>query len=220
MLPDHHALLTGIVPEHIEQATAKGLVLKAGLDQETWSRLVTHLAKNTRAFTAKSDTSCAWLGDVLAYREGKYHGQIAELARAAGLHATTLRNAKLVCGRIPLSCRRDELSWSHHCEIGKAFGTANEIIHWLKIAAEEKLTRMELRRIIREQRKSPELTSAKMGPFEAEPFLLLRELRALDRHIQKSRTLWEQWPAQNCRLARKELGALVAFVQAIQEKAG
>jgi hypothetical protein len=220
MLPDHHALLTGIAPEHIEQATAKGLVLKAGLDQDNWSRLVTHLAKNTRAFTAKSDTSCMWLGDVLAYREGKYHGQIAELARAAGFHATTLRNAKLVCGRIPPSCRRDGMPWSHLCEIGKTFSAPHEIVHWLKIIAEQKLSRAVLRRMIREHRKSPELTTAKMGPFENEPFPLMRELRALDRQIQKNRSLWEQWPAHKWRLAGEELGVLVAFVQAIQDRAG
>jgi len=185
MPPDYHALLRGIVPEHIGQATAKGLVLPADLDRDAWSRLVTRLAVNARAFTASSDTICSWLGDVLAYREGKYHGQIKELATAAGLHPTTLRNAKLVCSRIPVSCRARRVIVVHHCEVGKAFTAAPDIIHWLQVAVEEKLKRTELRQRIRMQRKSPELGTPEAGHLDTEHFSLLRELRAMDRHIQK-----------------------------------
>jgi hypothetical protein len=143
-----------------------------------------------------------------------------ELAYAAGLHPTTLRNAKLVCSRIPVSCRRDELSWSHHCEIGKTFTAANDITHWLQVAVEEKLTRTELRQRIRMQRASPALAAPDGSPLDTEHFSLLRELRAIDRHLQKSRPLWEQWSGQSCRLAQAELESLAAFVQAIQDKAG
>jgi hypothetical protein len=156
---------------------------------------------------------------VLAYREGKYHGQIKELATAAGLHPTTLRNAKLVCSRIPVSCRRDELSWAHHCEVGKAFTAAQDITYWLQVAVEEDLTRMELRQRIRMQRKSPELAIPDTGHLDTEHFRLLRELRAMDRHLQKNRPHWEQWSAQSCRLAQEELRSLTAFLQSIQARA-
>lgn len=119
-----------------------------------------------------------------------------------------------------MSCRRDELSWSHHCEIGKTFTAANDITHWLQVAVEEKLTRTELRQRIRMQRASPALAAPDGSPLDTEHFSLLRELRAIDRHLQKSRPLWEQWSGQSCRLAQAELESLAAFVQAIQDKAG
>jgi hypothetical protein len=217
---DSDALLDGISPEYVSEATKKGLVLSPNLNLEAWSRVVARLALNARKVTGSADTLCAWLGDVLAYREGRYRGQIAEYARAAGLHPTTLRNAKLVCSRIPMSCRRDDLSWSHHVEIGKAFASAPDIAQWLKAAAKEGLTRAELRQRIRDSRKKPEFASTAAHPAEIAQFQLLRELRGIDRLLQKSRPIWAPWPANNCKRAQMELGSLVEFIRMIGDKAG
>lgn len=220
MLPNQQYLLTGVAKEHIAQTSALGLTLQSGLDQEAWSRVATRLALNAREFTKGTDTLCAWLGDLLNYREGKYRGQIAELAQAAGLHPTTLRNAKLVCSRIPVSCRRDGLSWSHHCEIGKAFTDAQDIMHWLKVAAEESLCRTALRDKIRDHRKKPELATTATTLLATENFALLRELRAAERLLEREQAVWKVWSPETCRLALTELSSLVHFLDAIRNHAG
>ena len=47
------------------------------------------------------------------------HGQLRVLAREIGFDEGTLRNRKWVAARIPLSRRRDTLSWSHHEAVAK-----------------------------------------------------------------------------------------------------
>ncbi|MBI2515995.1 MAG: hypothetical protein HYV95_03690 [Opitutae bacterium] len=220
MLPDEHTLFASLPGEHVTEATRLGLKLSSTVDGQAWSRLVVQLAKIAGSVTRRSDTLTAWLGDVLVYgEEKKYRGQITEYARAAGLHPTTLRNAKLVCARIPVSCRRDALSWAHHCEIGKAFRDAPEIANWLDLSAKENLSRTELRQRIREQQRRPEYSSARGNPLETDSFGMLRDLRALDRQISNRRSTWVTWSPSACRLALTEMRELVTFLQTIQAKA-
>jgi hypothetical protein len=103
MLLDHETLLGALPRAQVQSATRLGLVLNPDTDRESWSRLVTKLVQTTGRITRGTDTLVAWLGDVLAYGGVKYRGQIAEYARAAGLAPGTLRDAKLVCSRIPVS---------------------------------------------------------------------------------------------------------------------
>ena len=133
-------LLAALPQEHIETASRLGLSLKPGLSLENWSRLVAAVVHMAGHASRRRDTLTAWLGDLLAFGGGKYRGQITEYAKAAGLDPGTLRSAKLVCSRIPLLCRHNTLSWSHHCEVGKAFKTPVEIKTWLDIAAREGLS--------------------------------------------------------------------------------
>ena len=99
-----------------------------------------HLARLARTTTGARQTLTAWLGDALAYGEIRYRGRIATCAGEAGLEPGTLRNAKMVCSRIPVSCRHDALSWTHHCEVGLAFADPAEIEQWLALAEREKLS--------------------------------------------------------------------------------
>ena len=133
-------LLAALPQEHIETASRLGLSLKPGLSLENWSRLVATVVHMAGQASRRRDTLTAWLGDLLAFGGGKYRGQITEYAKAAGLDPGTLRSAKLVCSRIPLLCRHNTLSWSHHCEVGKAFKTPAEIKTWLDTAAREGLS--------------------------------------------------------------------------------
>ncbi len=111
----------------VARATRLGLVLKPGLETEAWRGLVTHVARLVRTSAGARQTLTAWLGDALAYGETGGRGLIAECAAATGINPGTLRNAKMVCLRIPVSCRRDTLSWTHHCEVGIAFANPQEI---------------------------------------------------------------------------------------------
>lgn len=217
MLPDLEGIRAGLPNEHVVSSGKLGLELAPSIDRATWARLVGHLAKATRGITENSDTLTAWIGDVLAYGGGKYRGQIAEYAHAAGLHPTTLRNAKLVCSRIPLSRRRDTLSWSHHCEIAKAFAEVGEIDRWLQLAEAERLSRAELRQRIRAARKS---TAASVcSDDEVAPFALLRELRALDRLLRHKQAAWQSWSPAVCQRALSEITALERFVAQLRTRA-
>ena len=134
MRTDVEQLVRELPEAGIARATRLGLVLNPGLETETWRGLVTHVARLVRSSTGARQTLTAWLGDALAYGEAGGRGFITECAAATGINPGTLRNAKMICLRIPVSCRRDTLSWTHHCEVGIAFADPQEIERWLAVA--------------------------------------------------------------------------------------
>jgi len=215
---DHETLLRGLPNGQVCSATRLGLVLNPGMDRESWSRLVAQLVQTTGQITRGTDTLVAWLGDVLAYGGGKYRGQIAEYAEAAGFHPATLRIAKLVCSRIPVLCRHNSLSWSHHVEVGRAFEKPDEIKHWLELAAKEKLSKRVLKNRIRQHLKGSPEAKPQAGPG-VEPFALLRELRAAGRIVQSQQTVWKSWSPQACQLALAEMDMLVQFLAEMRARA-
>lgn len=209
MRPEHEKFIAGIAPEKVRKVTRLGVELAAGLDVESWSQLVAHLVKTAGRLARNRDTLTAWLGDVLAYGGGKYHGQIAEYARAAGMSPGTLRDAKLVCSRIPVARRNEALSWSHHCEVGKAFSSLDEIERWLSFAAKEELATMALRKRIRAHIAQ---TKPASPPIDLGAFRLLRELRAIDRLLAADRLVWNTWTPEARERALSELATLSEFV--------
>jgi hypothetical protein len=215
-------LLSALPREHVTEAARFGLALNPGLDLESWSKLVAHIVQIAGRNGRNRDTLTAWLGDLLAFGGGKYRGQITEYAKAAGLDPGTLRAAKLVCSRIPLLCRHNVLSWSHHCEVGKAFKTPDEIKSWLDIAAREGLSVRELRKRIRQYVADP--TPPDSGPAAAggvAPFALLRELRAVGRFVRNHSEVWQEWSPATCELALSEMQPIVDFIEEIKaRKAG
>ena len=192
------------------------------MDAETWSRFVAGLAQVAGRVSRDRDTVTAWLGDLLAYGGGQYRGQITEYAAAAGLDPGTLRVAKLVCSRIEVLCRHNTLSWSHHCEVGKAFKRPDEIESWLSLAEREGLSVRALRKRIRQKLAGP--TSPDSGPTaagSAAPFALLRELRAVGRFVQNHTEVWQEWSPATCELALSELQPIVDFLEEMKaRKAG
>lgn len=212
MRPDYERFLPTLSGDPVLEATRLGLTLSRHVDAATWSELVARLAQSAGMLSKHRDTLTAWLGDVLAYGAGKYHGQIVEYANAAGLSPGTLRDAKLVCSRIPFASRREELSWSHHCEIGKAFALLPEIERWLAVAVTEKLSTAALRKRIR-----AEVSQSRATPntVDVPTFRLLRELRALDRLLNSNRKLWKEWTSDARHCARGELNALMEFAAAL-----
>jgi hypothetical protein len=214
----HESLLDELPRGLIQNATRLGLVLNPNLDRESWSRLVARLAQTTGLVSKGADTLVAWLGDVLAYGGVKYRGQIAEYAEAAGFHPATLRIAKLVCLRVPVLCRHNSLSWSHHVEVARAFEKPNEIRYWLELAADERLSKRSLRNRIRHHLRNSRESGA-IGASGAAPFTLLRELRTAGRIAQNQQSVWLSWSPQTCKLALAEMGPLVWFVNEISARA-
>ena len=136
------------------------------------------------------------------------------------VQAATLRNAKMVCTRIPVSCRHDALSWTHHCEVGLAFSDHAEIERWLVVAETERLSTSALRRRVR-------LHVASRGgvaPNRAldssvSAFRLMRELRAVGRSLARERHSWRRWSPGGAQLALEELSSITGFVDEVRSRA-
>jgi len=216
MRPDYEKLIAAIPADKVRAVTRLGLELSTDLDLDSWSQVIARLAQTAGRVARDRDTLTAWLGDVLAYGGGKYHGQITEYARAAGLSPGTLRDAKLVCSRIPVGRRHEKLSWSHHCEVGKAFSALPEIEHWLALAVTEQLSTMALRKRIRAHLSQSRPASPMI---DRDAFRLLRELRAIDRLLGADRALWNAWAPDARRRALSELNTLTEFVAALNAAA-
>jgi hypothetical protein len=220
MRTDVDRLVRELPESGIARATRLGLVLNPGLETEAWRGLVTHVARLVRTSTGARQTLTAWLGDVLAYGETGGRGLIAECATATGINPGTLRNAKMVCLRIPVSCRRDTLSWTHHCEVGIAFADPQEIERWLTIAESEDLSAMALRRRIRSHMAiRHEQRGAIPDERSITAFQLLRELRAGDRMLDRHRAAWREWSPGAAKLALQELRAITDFVDTMRARA-
>ena len=221
MAPDYQGLLRLLPKSHIQSVTPLGLSLSPNLDPADWYTLTARLAQLSGRVSRGKDTLTAWLGDLLAYGSvKKYRGQITEYAQLAGLDPGTLRNAKLVCTRIPASWRHDALSWAHHCEIGLAFDKPDDIRRWLDLAAKETLSSRELRRRIRLHlaERSPPPTKPAAGACAIAPFTFLRELRAVGRFVQNNPDVWTEWPPETCCLALTELEPLTKFVDHLRAR--
>ena len=115
----------------------------------------------------------------------------------------------MVCSRIPVSCRHDALSWSHHCEVGLIFSDRAEIARWLAIAEAENLSTGELRRRIRAH-VAVSARGAKRA-VNAEAFELMRDLRSVARLLGQRRQVWGKWSPSAAHLALSELAALAEF---------
>ena len=220
MRTDVQQLVAELPGAGIAHASRLGLALAPQIDPETWRHLVAHLSRLTRTTTGARQTLTAWLGDVLAYGEIRYRGRITTCAGAAGLEPGTLRNAKMVCSRIPVSCRHDALSWTHHCEVGLAFADSGEIERWLAMAESEKLSTAELRKRIRTHIANRHRTTASatsVGSVEA--FALMRELRATCRTLGQQPTRWHHWTPATAQSALQELRVLTDFVDELRARA-
>ena len=193
---DLERLIAELPAAGIARASRLGLALAPELKGDAWRGLVTHVARLAHSTAGARQTLTAWLGDVLAHRDASSRGLLTECAEAAGLDAGTLRNAKMVCARIPVSCRHDALSWTHHCEVGLAFNDAGEIERWLTLAEVERLSTAELRKRIRAHlagraRGTPTATADTVAAFR-----LMRDLRAAGRMLgQQPGFGWHWTPA-------------------------
>lgn len=214
--PSYSDLLDLLPREQVRKAARLGLDLQPGLGRDAWSRLLVGLVHAAGRTSSNRDTLTAWLGDALAYGGDRYRGQISEYAKAAGLAPGTLRDAKLVCSRIPVSCRRDTLSWSHHCEIAKAFKEPREIERWLKIAEKGGHSKAELRRMIRSHVAEASGSPKAGHDHTIEFYAVIRELRAVGRFLVNRSGSSARWSPSACELALAEAAPIVQFIERLK----
>ena len=117
--------------------TPIGLRMDDGLGFDDWIRLGQQLGRISRA-------SAWWLGDWLIYGERAYGGRYRTALTSTELEYQTLRNYAWVARRVPMSRRRDGLSFQHHAEVA-ALPEAEQDL-WLRRAERLRWTRNELRR--------------------------------------------------------------------------
>lgn len=213
-------LLEALPATGIDHATRLGLSLAPEMETDAWRHLVTRVAGLARTATGARQTLTAWLGDALVYGGARGRGLIAECAEAAGFDAGTLRNAKMVCARIPVSCRHDALTWTHHCEVGLAFADAAEIERWLSIAEAERLSTSALRGRVRAHIAATHRDARRqVGGASVAAFRLMRELRVATRSLARERHVWQQWSPGAALLALQELRPLTDFIDAVRARA-
>lgn len=212
-------LVAALPPAGITRASRLGLTLVPEMKPDAWGELVARVTRLARTTTGARQTLTAWMGDVLVHPDARGRGCISACAGAAGLDPGTLRNAKMVCTRIPVSCRHDALSWSHHCEVGLAFVDPDEIERWLSLAETERLSTAELRRRIRvhlagRAGRARPATVDSVGAFQ-----MMRELRAAGRMLGHQRERWHRWPPATAQLALAELHPLAEFIDVLRTRA-
>lgn len=216
MTTETAAVLQRLPQNMVASAGPLGLVVHPGLKPDDLRRLAATLAGSIRTHSGANFTLTAWLGDVLVQSGPECRGLAASCARATGLNPGTLRNAAMVCRRIPPSCRHDRLTWSHHNEVGLACSDPAAIERWLRQAEVEQWTARELRRQLRRKLATmPPIPNSNPHPAFS-VFEILRELRATDRLLAHRAKLWHSWQQSVAQAALRDLPHVVEFVDRLR----
>lgn len=91
-----------------------------------------------------------WLGDWLAFGEGRYGERVAQALEASPYEEGTLRNCAYVARAIPPSRRREAVPFAIHQEVAPLPPAEQD--HWLAKAEAEQCSRADLRTAIRRAR--------------------------------------------------------------------
>lgn len=110
-----------------------------------------------------------WIGDWLNFGERKWGEKYAQAIEETGLDYGTLRNYAWVSRELPLSLRRDNLSYSAHKEIASAPKEKQEEL--VERASEEELDTRSVRELVKEIKKlpTPPLPKGKYQVIYADP---------------------------------------------------
>lgn len=90
----------------------KGLELPLGLSFDAWSQVGFTLRRIHKSWRW-------WIGDWVQYGEQKFGEMASQITDELDLDYQQVADCAYVAGRIPISRRRENLSWSHHREVAK-----------------------------------------------------------------------------------------------------
>lgn len=113
-----------------------GVVVDEGVSFDAWKDQVMKLSVTNQGLQF-------WIGDLLLFGEQRFGEKYEQAQNDFGLAYQTLANMKWVSAKVPLSLRREELTWNHHVAVAKLDPKEQE--RWLKLAIREKLTATELK---------------------------------------------------------------------------
>jgi hypothetical protein len=123
------------------------------IDVHKWVRAGQRLGAMTRC-------SQWWLGDWVRYGTVRWGEKYKEASRITGYDIQSLRNIAYVAGRVEISRRRDNLTWSHHAEVSAL--DPEEQDRWLDLAEAEKMSVSDLRIELRSARRADKRTSEEL----------------------------------------------------------
>lgn len=153
MVVDQRVVLEGFSIDGL-RITRRGLELPEGLPFEEWAQIGQKLYE--------VEQSIQWLiGDWWNYGDHRY-GEMAAQALPEGMAYSTFARYSQVAAEIPLSRRRESLSFSHHSEVVAPGLNADDRERLLDAAAERSLSREEFRQVVRRYRQE-------IGQHVAEP---------------------------------------------------
>ena len=89
------------------------------------------------------------LGDWLNYGERIYGETYAQAVESTGMKVQLLMNYKSVARRVPISCRKENLTWTHHEIVSRLDPSEQE--RWLSQAEAEEWSSKELREALRSE---------------------------------------------------------------------
>jgi hypothetical protein len=131
-----------------------GALSPSRLDLSSRPDLSLETCTSLAAFFGQINSSSRWwLADLLEYVEMRHGEYVAQVADATGLAPQTIENVISIGKRVPPERRVDGVTFSVHAEVA-ALPPADQV-RWLKVAKEERLTKVELRAKIK-----PELPPA------------------------------------------------------------
>ncbi|WP_049569202.1 LmbU family transcriptional regulator [Nonomuraea sp. SBT364] len=120
-----------------------GLALPEKYPFDAWRQL-------GRQINLIADSSVWWLGDWLVFGEESFPGRYKKAIEQTSLEYQTLRNYAWVARRIPISRRRDKLSFQHHAEVASLPPHEQDL--WLDRAEQNNWPRNRLRSELRSAR--------------------------------------------------------------------
>lgn len=148
-----------------EWLSERGLSLPPGLPFERWLAVGEQLKRLERGVQF-------WLGDWINYGEREYGEKYVQAIEETNLSHGTLRNYASVAGRIEMSRRNDNLSFSHFSAVAPL--PREEQDEWLERAVQEEMPVAEFRARIKNK--------VPTGPMIHIPKAQLDDLKELARH--------------------------------------
>jgi hypothetical protein len=121
--------------------TEQSLSLPAGLTIEQWQAVGFTLRRINAAWRW-------WVGDWLHYGEQSFGEMASQAMNDLGVDYQQLADCAWVAGRIPVSRRRESLTWSHHREVAALDPVAADAL--LDQAEEGHWTRAHLREVVKD----------------------------------------------------------------------
>lgn len=136
LVPPQRSAVVGFLDIPGCQFTRTGLIIDRGMSFPHYQRLgeILNTIEGSIQF---------WIGDWVRYGEHEYGEKYAQAIDATGYKEKTLRNLVFVAENVPLSRRRDKLSFGHHAEVAAL--SPSQQSHWLTKAETDNLTVRELR---------------------------------------------------------------------------
>lgn len=142
------------------EISQKGLIFRSNLSFKEWAEVGQRLRMMEGSVQF-------WIGDWLNYGEHTYKEWSQEFDPENKISYGYLRNMKYVASRIPLSRRRDKLSWSHHQEVAELEPEDQELL--FNEMEKYKMTRSQVRRLVYTYKKKleiPEMTEAQIEKIQ------------------------------------------------------